>query len=71
MFLVDPVAAVATLAAADRAGCDQAALTELVARSLQVRAWLDAFDADLAIRAGQLGRAGRRGADRRWAPPVA
>src|SRR5215211_4651162 len=42
------VAVVATLTVATPAGCDRAALAELAALSLQVRAWLDAFDATVA-----------------------
>src|SRR5829696_1521919 len=42
------VAVVATLTVATPAGCDRAALAELASLSLQVRAWLDSFDATLA-----------------------
>jgi hypothetical protein len=54
MPAVDPVAAVARLAAVDPAQCDRAAVAALVATALTVRSWLDAFDAGLALRAGQL-----------------
>lgn len=50
----DFLASAATLARADPRTCDRAALTELVAVALAARAWLDAFDASLAVRAGQL-----------------
>src|ERR671911_1657452 len=46
------VAAVTTLTVAAPDGADRAALSELVALSLQVRAWLDAFDTTLATCAG-------------------
>src|SRR5215218_1531048 len=42
------VAAVTTLSVAAPAGCDRVALAELASLSLQVRAWLDSFDATLA-----------------------
>ena len=46
------VAAVTTLTVAAPNGADRAVLTELAALSLQVRAWLDAFDTTLAAAAG-------------------
>ena len=45
---------VATLVLADPAMCDRVALSELACRSRQVRSWLDAFDASLSVRAGEL-----------------
>ncbi len=53
------VAEVATLAAADIAACDRAALAELVTRSQRVRSWLDAFDATVAAAAARLAAEGR------------
>jgi hypothetical protein len=57
------VGLVATLAAADPAGVDEADVPALVAMSLQLRGWLDAFDASLASRPGvDLSGGGRRSA---------
>ena len=57
------VGAVATLSVADPAGCPRADLPDLAALSLQVRSWLDAFDATLAARdAGAVAGDGRRSA---------
>jgi hypothetical protein len=55
MPAVPITAAVATLAVADPASCDRAALCELAAEALRVRGWLDAFEASLAAAAIQLG----------------
>ena len=63
------VAAAATLAAADVDSCDQASLAELASLALTQRAWLDAFDASLAIAAAPARRAGRRAARLRRAAP--
>ena len=51
----------ATLTVADPAGCPRGDLPDLAALSLQVRSWLDAFDATLAARdAGVVAGDGRR-----------
>jgi hypothetical protein len=47
-------ASVATLAVADPASCDRAALAELAAEALRVRGWLDAFEASIAAAAAHL-----------------
>ena len=51
MSAIPVVASVATLAVADPASCDRAALGELAAAALRVRGWLDAFEASLAAQA--------------------
>jgi hypothetical protein len=50
---------VTTLTAADPATCDRGELAELVSASQGVRAWLDAFDASVAVRAAALAEEGR------------
>ena len=45
---------VTQLTAADPGACDRRGLADLVNASQRVRGWLDAFDARIAIRAGEL-----------------
>ena len=58
MVGVDVVGAVTVLTSTDPAGCDQAALTDVVAVAQRVRAWLDSYDVRIAMRAGELAAAG-------------
>jgi hypothetical protein len=53
---IHPIAAaVHTLLAADREGCDRAALAERAALLLQVRSWVDALEVEIAADAARLG----------------
>ena len=54
MYDIGVAALVAELADADPACCDRTGLAELVATAQQVRAWLDAFDARIALHAARL-----------------
>jgi Domain of unknown function (DUF222) len=58
MFEFDVRAVAGELAAADPKGCDRDQLAGLVERSQQVRGWLDALEARIALRAGQLAEHG-------------
>src|SRR5215204_5139172 len=59
MFALRVVAEVEHLAGHDPAACDGPELDALVVGSGRVRSWLDAYDARLARRAGELRRAGQ------------
>jgi hypothetical protein len=59
MFDTDLAAVAAELADADPMACDRGQLTALVRRSNRMRAWLDAFDARIALRADQLSAQGQ------------
>jgi hypothetical protein len=58
MFGVDIVAVATKLAGSDPAVCDRDELAELVKTSQRARGWLDALDARIALRAGELAEHG-------------